>query len=332
MLNDYFGVWSLARGFEGLAEQAARAPARKAAPPSLDAERDDGVAVLRVGGLLTKYGGPFGTGSKAAADEVRALAADTNAKQIVMVFDSPGGTVSGTDDFAQAVREAASRKPVIAYCEDLCASAAYWVASQCSRVYVNRSGRVGGVGVYRLVYDDSAAFGKEGVKAHLVKSAEFKGAGAPGVPVTDAHLSEWQRQVDDVHRAFTAAVQGARPSVKAAALDGRTFGATEAVRLGLIDGVANLDDLLAGQEPAAGAAGAAATGKHVASVPASAPTDTRTAAERALAWIAARVAAGDSRATATSALKRDEPALHRAWLEEATQAARAAAARGRRYG
>ena len=221
------------------------------APGRLGEFRWDGEsAVIDVLGTITKYGSSMSAlahGAIGVRKSIRRAAADPNAKQIVMVFDSPGGTVAGIDDLAEEVRRATAKKPVIAYCEDLCASAAYWIASQCTEVYANRSAIVGSIGVYMLVYDDSEAAEKEGVKAHLVKSAEFKGAGAPGVPVTDEQLAEWQRQVNEVHEQFRAAVtrgRGLTAEQFDAVATGQVWNAKEAVKMGLIDGVTSYTKLI----------------------------------------------------------------------------------------
>lgn len=222
------------------------------APGKLGEFRWDGdTAVIDVLGSITKYGSSLSGmayGTIGVRKAIRRAVADPNAKRILMVFDSPGGTVAGVDDLAEEVRKAAKSKPVLAYCEDLCASAAYWVASQATEVYANRSAVVGSIGVYMLVYDDSEAAAKEGVKAHLIKTSEFKGAGAPGLPVTDEQVSEWQRQINGVHAQFRQAVmRGRKLSAEQfeAVATGQVWEAKEALKLGLIDGVVAYDQLVA---------------------------------------------------------------------------------------
>ncbi len=204
---------------------------------------DGETAVVDVVGTITKYGSSMSMleyGAVGLRKSLRRAAADPNAKQIMLVLDSPGGSVSGVDDLAEEVVRAAKRKPVIAYCEDLCASAAYWVASQATEVYANRGALVGSIGVYSVIYDDSEAAAKEGVAVHVVKSAEFKGAGVPGAPVTDEQLADWQRMIDDTHNQFRDAVmrgRGLSEEQFAKVATGQVWSAKEAVKLGLIDGV-----------------------------------------------------------------------------------------------
>lgn len=322
-------AWAVAASHAGLVEQFARMPWSPKAAPGVGAQYlDNGVAVLTICGTLLKYGsGLFALpGMIDYRSELRRLARDEHVQKVVLVFDSPGGEVAGTDDFAEEVRAVAKRKPVVAYCEDLCASAAYWVASQCTSVYANRAARVGSIGVYSVVHDDSEAASKEGVRVHVVRSADFKGAGAPGTPVTDEQLADVQRLVDGTHQAFVGAVRRARPGVNTAAFDGRLYSAREAQRLGLIDDVRRLDTIILNAKPASASQskpkqraavthGATATHTEV---------QTMTATEQVETRIAAAVAAGQTRAEAIHALQKADPELIAQWCTEATAAAKAA--------
>lgn len=314
--NPAHGLWSVASSHAGLVGELARVPWKPSTAPAVPVRRmADGVAVVTVAGLLLKRGSDW-LGIPGCVDyrgTIESLADDETAAKVIVVFDSPGGTVSGVDDLAETVRRAASKKPVIAFCEDLCASAAYWVASQCTEVYANRSAMVGSIGVYRLVYDDSKGFEADGVKAHLIKSADFKGAGAPGAKIEDRHLAEWQRQVDDTHARFTTAIRSARAKVDTKSFDGRLYGARDAVRLGLIDGIATFDQAVSGRAHP----GPAGRPVRVAVTP-KAPSAT----ERVEAAIAAGIASGQSRQAVIMALRASDPKLIAAWCCEASEAGR----------
>lgn len=326
MLTDGGEVWAVAPSHRALVEEYARAAWRPGVAPGVDMEPlDNGTALVHITGTLTKYGsGWLGVpGTTAYRSMLRALARDAQTKRIVMLFDSPGGSVAGVDDLAEEVRLAARKKPVIAYCEDLCASAAYWVASQAREVYANRSALVGSIGVYSIVYDDSQAAADAGVKVHLIKSAEFKGAGEPGVPVTDEQLADWQRIIDDTHSQFVAAVMRARPGVDSKSFDGRVHHAAQARKLGLIDGVKGLDEVLADSTGKANtSASASASATSITTYVAQAVQKV-SATERVNALIAEGVGRGETRAHVIGALAQTHPELMRAWCDEKTAATHA---------
>ncbi len=210
----------------------------------------DGIAVIDIVGTMTKFGSSLSDtpGSVTLRKAVRDAAADDSIRGILLRFDSGGGTVAGTDDLAQDVARANTIKPVVAYIEDMCASAAYYVASQCGRVVANGSAIIGGMGVFMAIRDFSAMFNETGVKVHVIKSGEFKGAGEEGTVITDSQLAEFQRTVDSFGKLFVSAVaRGRGMSEKAAKTlaDGRVHVGAEAIPLGLIDAIETIDDTMA---------------------------------------------------------------------------------------
>ncbi len=210
----------------------------------------DGIAVIDIVGTMTKFGSSLSDtpGSVTLRKVVREAAADNSIRGILLRFDSGGGTVAGTDDLAQDVARALTVKPVVAYIEDMCASAAYYVASQCGRVVANESAIIGGIGTFMAIRDFSALFDEAGVKVHVIKSGEFKGAGEEGTVITDAQLAEFQRTVDSFGGLFVAAVaRGRGMSEKAAKslADGRVHVGAEAIPLKLIDAVETIEDTMA---------------------------------------------------------------------------------------
>ncbi len=212
----------------------------------------DGMAVVEVVGAMTKYGSSMSAmefGTIGVRRAIRAALADDMVAGILLVIDSPGGTVAGTGDLADEVAKANAVKPVTAYIEDIGASAAYWVASQAGRIVANKTAGIGSIGVYSVIRDTSARAISEGVRVHVVKSGQFKGAGAPGTEVTAEHLAEVQREINEVNTEFVRAVADGRglPVETAEALaDGRLHIAAAAVGLGLIDAVGTIDDAAAG--------------------------------------------------------------------------------------
>jgi signal peptide peptidase SppA len=212
-----------------------------------------GTAVIDVSALLEKgqtvltiLG--FASDYLEIASQVQAAAADQDITSILLRIDSPGGHTSGCNDCASRIREAAAIKPVFAYCEDLCASAAYWLASQATKIYSNDTALVGSIGTYMVIADMSGLASDLGIKVHVIRAGEFKGAGQDGTVITDSELAEFQRTVDSLNAHFLEGVAaGRRMSLSAVTklADGRVHVGRDAVTLGLIDGVKSFDDVLA---------------------------------------------------------------------------------------
>jgi signal peptide peptidase SppA len=235
--------------------EAAAGPSTDAAGPGYQVHA--GVAVIPFAGVVTKratvwsriFGGRAVTTETAQA--VNAAVADPAVKSILMVIDSPGGTVDGTAHLADTVHAANKVKPVTAFAEDRAASAAYWVGSQAGKFVGNSTAAVGSIGVFSTIPDISRLAKNMGIEVNVVKSVSAKGAGTMGAPVTDSQIAEMQRLVDATHALFVGAVSRGRGKDMTAVGDGRVHIGQAAVDLGLLDGIASLDSVLAGMQAAA---------------------------------------------------------------------------------
>lgn len=263
-LDEYWGAWAmeperflaqyrLVLGTDLLAHarQAAAAP-QPARSPNVElvpGRAGKSVALVRVLGTLMKQASSFGgTSTIQLRRDVRQAAADPNVTGILLAIDSPGGTVAGTADLANEVRQARRAKPVWAHIDDLGASAAYWVASQADQVFANAATAwVGSIGTIQTVYDLSQAAEREGIKTLVFSTGPLKGAGAPGTEVTEEQRAYFQSLVEDAQQSFDAAVRSGRGMTAAqlaAVRTGGVFPAGKAVGLRLIDGIRALDKTL----------------------------------------------------------------------------------------
>ncbi len=212
-------------------------------------ENVNGVAVVPLVGTMVKYDSWIlslfgGVSTVAVKANLQAAIADPSVDSILMYIDSPGGEAAGTAELATAV--ANSSKPVVAYVSDLCASGAYYVASQADRIICNPSAFVGSIGVYTTVVDSTEAAKQEGYKVTLVAAGEHKGEGAFGVPITDSAIAETQKVVDAIYELFVAAVaqgRGMTNDVARGFATGQVWFATEALKSGLVDGIVEADNV-----------------------------------------------------------------------------------------
>lgn len=227
-------------------DQAAMA---REAGSSANVSKSDQVAVVNITGSLMKQASSMsgGTSTLRVRQAIRSLAADSEIGAIVLRIDSPGGTVAGTEELASDIAAASKKKPVLAFIEDLGASAAYWIASQTQEISANATALVGSIGTYGVVQDLSAMAAKEGVKVHVVRAGTYKGTGVPGTEITQAQIGEMQRTVDALNSHFLDGVASGRHMTKeqvSSLADGRVHIASEAKKMGLIDSVSTLDQTI----------------------------------------------------------------------------------------
>ena len=204
-------------------------------------QRPGYVGVMQLVGSLWK--GPLVD----ARQKINAMAADDRIGSVVILVDSPGGTVAGTHDLFLAIARAAAVKPVYAFIEDMGASGAYYSIAGATGIYANATANVGSMGVYSVVTDASKFAETMGAKPIVVRSGKFKGAGTWGEKVTAEQIEHLQRIVDAQAQHFIAAVaRGRRMNVERVTdlADGRIFVGKQAVEAGLVDGICTLEDML----------------------------------------------------------------------------------------
>jgi capsid assembly protease len=171
-----------------------------------------------------------------------------NVSAVVLDIDSPGGTVDGVEELSKEIYQARHQKKIVAIANTLAASAAYYLASAASELYVSPSGEVGSIGVYMLHQDASAFYDQKGIKNTLIKAGKYKAEGNPWMPLGEESLAALQKNVDAHYDMFTRAVARNRgvsvDSVRNGFGEGRTVIAKEAVKLGMADKVATLSEVL----------------------------------------------------------------------------------------
>jgi capsid assembly protease len=182
---------------------------------------------------------------------IRQLVAAENAEevsQIVMVFDSPGGEVTGCRIAADAIRQC--RKPVVGFIDPEAASAGLWLASQCSRLVSMRDGWIGSLGVQTMAVSMADYYKEKGIDIRVIRSeiSPKKNAGMPYEPMDDAAVQERQTRVDKWGEIFLADVAAGRKQSREYALEhfgqGKMLDADEALNVGLIDSIGTLADVV----------------------------------------------------------------------------------------
>jgi len=213
------------------------------------------VAVIPIYGIINQrysgdFSGPSGTSIQNLTQQFRQAVNDPNVKAIVFDIDSPGGSVSGVDEFAVEVFQARGKKKISAVSNTLCASAAYYIGSQASEFCVSPSSLTGSIGVYSAHEDDSVALENLGVKVSLISAGKYKVEGNNFEPLSDEARTAMQAMVDDYYGMFVSAVARGRgvkvSAVKSGFGEGRVLTAKDAVASGMADKVATLDEVLAG--------------------------------------------------------------------------------------
>jgi signal peptide peptidase SppA len=211
-------------------------------PISVDQE---GIATIHVLGPLGKNLSRLEKSCGATSfEDIQSELAQANANPavhgILMHVDSPGGTVQGTPETAAAV--SASAKPLVAYTEDVMASAAYYLSAGARQIVASPSADVGSIGVYIPWIDRGALNQAMGIRPDPIVNTggDLKATGFGGV-LSEAQREHLQEQVDLDFEAFKAHIAAHR-TIEPHALRGQTLSGEQALAANLIDRIGSLAD------------------------------------------------------------------------------------------
>jgi capsid assembly protease len=207
----------------------------------------DNVAVIEISGTLVhKYGwlDPMSgmTGYDGIARKLRAAMDDDAVKAIWLDIDSPGGETAGCFTLAEEIASSTKSeggKPIWAFVNEQATSAAYAIASVCDKIYGPADAIVGSIGCYVLHVDLTAALTKGGVKATMIRAGDRKARTNPYEGLDEAASAKLQSWVDETRERFISIVAAGRalPKAKVRGTEADWYPATEALSLGLLDGI-----------------------------------------------------------------------------------------------
>ena len=222
--------------------------------PSKDAPEGADVVGLRIDGPLAQRASAnlcgYVDGYDAVADRFE-MALTVADRGVVMVIDSPGGDVAGLEAAVERMHAAkvASGKRVVAYVDEMAASAAYWIASAVAdEIVAPKAARVGSIGCIGAIVDESEAERMAGREWVVHREPAGKAAGMSAAPIRELAAEQLGNDVRECATRFYAAVAANRPALtaeKIKGMNGQMYGARVAQRLGLIDKVGSMETALA---------------------------------------------------------------------------------------
>ena len=195
------------------------------------------VALIRVEGMIVD--------SKDTIYEIKEYVKDPLIKAIVLRIDSPGGAVAPSQEIYEEIKKAVAKKKVIASMGSIAASGGYYIASPATKIIANPGTLTGSIGVIMEIPNVEGLMSKLGIKTEVVKSGEKKDMASVFRGIKKEERAILQKVLDNVHDQFITAVAEGRKmpyeDVKQIA-DGRIFTGEQALKVGLVDKLGNIED------------------------------------------------------------------------------------------
>ncbi|MEW6326836.1 MAG: signal peptide peptidase SppA [Thermodesulfobacteriota bacterium] len=198
------------------------------------------IGIVEINGLITD--------SKETIQELSALRKNSQIKAIVVRIDSPGGIVGAAQEIYAEVRRASQVKPVVASCGSIAASGGYYIAVGTNKIIANPGTITGSIGVIMKFANAEELLRKIGLKISALKSGELKDTGSLTREMTAKEKAMVQGVIDDVQSQFIEVVASGRklPQEKIRGIaDGRIFSGKQAMELGLVDKLGNMEEAVA---------------------------------------------------------------------------------------
>lgn len=204
-------VLALCVGFSVLHKPASLPLAEKHYSGKSDAT--DKVAIITLDGVLLE--GLLAYPHK----QIEQATKDQHVKAVVVRINSPGGSITASDDLHRKLielREGNPKKehqprPLIVSMGALAASGGYYVAMPGQTVFAERTTLTGSIGVYTSFPNVKGLADKHGVTLNTIKQGEIKDSGSPFADMTDHERKVWQDMVDDAYQRFLQVIETSRP-------------------------------------------------------------------------------------------------------------------------
>jgi len=201
---------------------------------------------------LVEVRGEIGAETAASADNLmtalRSAFEDAGAQAVVLRINSPGGSPVQAGLVNDEVRrlKALHKKKVYAVCEEMCASAAYYIAVSADQIFVDKASIVGSIGVLMDGFGFVGTMDKLGVERRLLTAGTNKAMLDPFSPVNPQHEAYARAMLDQIHQQFIAVVrQGRGKALKESpdTFSGLFWNGEQAIKLGLADRTGSLDQV-----------------------------------------------------------------------------------------
>lgn len=178
--------------------------------------------------------------SESFEQQIQEIKKNPNIKGVLLIIDSPGGSVGASIEIANMIKDLRDSLPVIAHVEGSMASGSYYAGMYSDKIIANRGSMIGSIGIVLNGYNIKPLLDKIGIKEQSIQEGEYKTMGSLTREWTPKEKEFLQSFLKKQYNLFVNDVLEARslsstdPKVFA---EGKIFTASEALKLKLIDEV-----------------------------------------------------------------------------------------------
>lgn len=218
--------------------------------PKIDTENDSGkpyVALVRLSGLIMPN---TSFSAQKVLPVLEKAFSDKKAKGVVIEINSPGGSPVQATIIHNKIMQLKNKyhKKVVVLADDALASGAYLVAVSADKIYVHDDTLTGSIGVIMEGFGFTGLMDKVGVTRRAIFSGDNKDRLDPFLPLNPADVAKAKSVLGQAHQHFIQLVLDGRKGKlngdPRELFSGDFWTGSQAVKLGLTDGVAEMWELL----------------------------------------------------------------------------------------
>jgi protease-4 len=212
--------------------------------------------IYAAGTIVRGKGNEYNIGGSGYAELIRKERLDSNVKAIVLRVNSPGGDAVASDNIWRELDLAAKVKPVVISMGNYAASGGYYISAPGTKIYSNPTTITGSIGVFGLIPNTGKFLEQKiGITTQSVNTNAWSDFPSPFRSMSTYEKEIMQMDIEQIYSTFTSKVALGR-KMNVASVDsigqGRVWGGSKALSLGLVDEIGGIRDAVSG---AAGLAG-----------------------------------------------------------------------------
>jgi len=201
--------------------------------------------IVAQGTIMPGEQAPGLIGADSTVELIRQAQQNDAIRSVVLRVDSPGGSAIASEEIRAAlVQLQQAGKPVVVSMGGTAASGGYWIAATADEIWASPATITGSIGVIGVIPTFENALAYLGVGVDGVGTTALSGSGDPLSGLNETMQMIFQSNVEDAYRRFLQLVADGR-NMSVAEVDaiaqGRVWTGEQALGLGLVDSLGDLD-------------------------------------------------------------------------------------------
>ncbi len=219
--------------------------AMKKVPSNAKYDKNKIAVIYAVGGIDTDA--TEGIVSKDLVKDILKAADDESVKSVVFRISSPGGSAYGSEQIWHALEVLKAKKPLIVSMGDYAASGGYYIACGADSIFAQPNTITGSIGVFGIIpniegLNKKLGFDFDGVNTN--KMSDMISFNRAFTPEERVLMQSFVNKTYDLFTQRCADGRGMTQDEIKAIAEGRVWTGEDAVKNGLVDGLANLQEVI----------------------------------------------------------------------------------------